>query len=157
MTTIRDAHEQTAYPMGDAALWARIFHYIRWRCPARAVTWTIEGEGAFDPPLKPVSLVSSLEVWRGDAWEPLPVKQAPVGILLPGPGIYRVTATVGDATVPDAIQTAYDRLSGYMLELNTEPGATSISDGDYSVTRSANAAGRALQYSGAADLLRAYR
>ena len=80
-----------------------------------------------------------------------------MGLMLNG-GTHRLTYTVGtDDTPPDTLLLAYSRLAEYWAEAKADAGITSITDGDYAMTRSANAIARALQYSGAADLLRAYR
>src|SRR5699024_2783441 len=111
----------------------------------------------FLPRLRPATLTQA-EHWMGGDWMTFTPDKGPLGLILSG-GMYRLTYDVGSAdTPPDAVLEAYRRLAEYWGEVGgLEPGATSITDGDYSVTRSANTAGRALQYSGAADLLRRYR
>lgn len=154
---IHDAQEAVSYPTGSAELWSRIFHHIRWRWPARVVTWIVEADCIFVSPLKPAT-VTALDIWAKHAreWQNVGLLDAPVGIDLPQPGLYRVTADVGGATVPDDVQAAYQRLSDYMTSLS-DAGATRISDGDFTIQRTSLAASNAMILSGAADLLRPYR
>lgn len=139
-----------------AAVWSRLESWTCYRWGERSVAWITRGCGLFVPRLKPAEL-ETVEIWTDDAWTTETPALAPEGILL-GDHPYRLTYTVGtDDTPPASVLEAYRRLAEYWAETGAEGGTTSITDGDYSITRSANALGRALQYSGAADLLRAYR
>lgn len=144
-----------AEALDPAAVWTRIESWIIHRWPIRTVQWIVQGPGWFVPRLKPAELVKA-ESWTGMGYEDVEPDPAPFGLSL-NDGVYRLTYDIGETTPPASVLEAYRRLAEYWAETGAEGGATSITDGDYSVTRSANAVGRALQYSGAADLLRAYR
>jgi hypothetical protein len=103
--------------------------------------------------------VDSAEKWDGGAWETVTLDPSPLGYDLQI-ATYRVTATVGSTDAPpEAVLEAYRRLAEYFAQVRTDPasGHTSIQDGDFSFDRPAAWAARAMQYSGAADLLRSYR
>ena len=55
-----------AAALDPAMIWQRIEDYIAYRWTARAVVWTVEGPGEWEPPLTP-STVSAVEVWGGAA------------------------------------------------------------------------------------------
>lgn len=139
-----------------AVVWQRLESWITHRYGERSVEWITRGCGLFVPRLKPAELVS-VEIWNGSGWAQETPALAPEGVLL-GDHPYRLTYTVGTATAPDSVLEAYRRLAEYWAEADTAgAGLTSVTDGDYSFTRSATATARALQNSGAADLLRRYR
>ncbi|ROO30586.1 hypothetical protein SAOR_00835 [Salinisphaera orenii MK-B5] len=144
-----------AQAIDATAVWARIEQWIIRRWPAREVQWITEGEGYFVPRLQPAELTKA-EQWNGKDWIEVQPDPAPMGLYL-NHGTHRLTYQVGEAEPPAPVMRAYIRLAEYWAEVQPEGGATSVSDGDYSFTRSANAVARALQYSGAADLLRRYR
>lgn len=153
-----------SYPVvGDVGVnlpvvWQRIEHYIRWRWNPRHVEWIVSGPCEFVLPLKPAS-ISKFEVWQNGQFETLAaLPKTPRGYQLDR-ATYRITAEVGSNDAPpEAVTEACRRLDAYMADVASHgAGLTSESDGDYSYSRTANHAGRALQYSGAADLLRAYR
>tara|TARA_B100001540_G_scaffold314586_1_gene339885 strand:- start:426 stop:1004 length:579 start_codon:yes stop_codon:yes gene_type:complete len=150
-------------------VWQRIEDHIAYRWTARQCVWTVQGPGDWRPHLSPVSAVT-VESWdeTTKAWSALIAEPIPAdGFYLPRDKTYRITATVGDTetAVPQPVVQAYHRLSGYLSEvaLDDKPvGATThslkLGDGlDESTTRNPNYVARALQYSGAADLLRKYR
>lgn len=165
--------EPTSYPAlpatvsGDAvenvpaaAVWQRLEHWMSWRWNEREVVWVVQGPGEWVPPLRPAT-VDSTEGWNPTtkAWESVTLEQGPIGYTLDD-ATYRITATVGDTEIPPAnVLEAVVRLAEYMylVQQDPTPGHTRVSDGDYSFDRSANWVARALQYSGAADLLRGYR
>ena len=151
-----------AAALDKAMVWSRIEHYIAYRWGERSVTWVVKGEGDWLPPLTPYTVDTS-EKWDGDAYESVTLDSAPVGLMLDGE-TYRVTATVGSTDTPPApVLEAYTRLAEYLAE-DTRMGyqANSLSinlqgAASYDVRRPKDWHGHALQLSGAADLLRAYR
>lgn len=157
-----------AAALDPQAIWQRIEAYMAHRFAERDVTWIVEGEGDWTPRLAPVAL-TSVERWNGSAWEAVTLAAGPYGYCLPDCGPYRVVATVGsDDPVPGAVQEAYRRLAEYLAPqgvdgfLDSRPGASSHSAKvmehlDVSFDRAPTWLARAMQYSGAADLLRPYR
>lgn len=138
-------------------IWQRLEAWIAARWGERNVVWTVQGPGTFATPLRPAS-IDTVERWDG-AWSEVTPPSAPLGIEL-GEAVYRITATVGSTDAPpEAVLEAYRRLAEYFAQVRTDPasGHTSIQDGDFSFDRPAAWAARAMQYSGAADLLRGYR
>ncbi len=138
-------------------LWQRIEAYVAHRWTPREVVWIVEGEGHWKPPLTPAT-VTTVEVWESLSWTETTPPVSPFGgYELPGEGPYRITATVGGGTPPAAVVEAFQRLHEYSRGIvNTfknEPAFTGGVEGGvaYSWT------GKALQLSGAADLLRPYR
>jgi len=139
-----------------AVVWSRIEAYITKRWKTRDVVQYVAGPGLYVPTVEPWVFESS-DKWEGGAWVPVVLDLAPRGYYLPA-GDYKITLTVGDAgDPPPSVMQAYRRLAEYMAETKPEGGASSISDGDFSINRSSNAVARALFYSGAADLLRTFR
>lgn len=129
---------------------------VRWG--ERPCTWIVNGPGIWEPRLRPVSGVT-FERWDGSDWVSADVSKAPVGYELDA-FTYKAEATVGSSdNPPEAVQLAVARLANYWADMKAQAavGASSVSDGDFSVTRSANATARAMHYSGAADLLRGFR
>lgn len=143
-------------PVSDAQIWQRIEAYTAHRWTPRQVVWTVEGEGDWTPPLTPATITST-EKWEGGAWVAVTLPDGPYGLCLPSDGPYRITATVGGGDVPAAVGEAFKRLHEYTRGINdsfkNEPAF--ITSGDDTVAT--NWTGRALQLSGAADLLRNYR
>lgn len=160
--------EPTSYPtVGTidadtvAALWRRIENYIAYRWAEREVVWTLEGAGDWTPPLVPAT-VTKIESWSGSEWLEISDTTGPMGYQFSG-GTYRVTATVGSTDEPPQdMQKAIERLEGYSIDELLVSSATSQTI-DYGnglsvrVNRPAAWQAKALQYSGAADLLRRYR
>lgn len=164
------ARQEEADPAGYAAVagvtgtalataWQRIEHYIAWRFTPREVVWRVLSDGGeWLAPLAPVvSLVAS--VGGETPYEP---ERGPMGGWMLPSGIVTATASVGAGPVPAAVAEAVKRLADYMAADSVLPaGARSYSAnvGQLSETISADAAhaGRAMQNSGAADLLRKYR
>ncbi len=146
--------------------WQRIEPYIAWRFSPRAVTWIVEGPGEWLPPLKPAT-ISGVEIWSGpDEWEAVTAMASPLGgYCLPATGPYRFTATVGSevsVAPPGIVQEAVKRLAEYLAAEPDKPGATSERTDipgviNMEVSRLATWRARAMQNSGAADLLRPYR
>lgn len=158
-----DGLSPAAAALDAAALWQRIEGYISHRWTAREVVWTVTGPGEFVPDLQP-AVISAQEVWDGVAYIPASLSASPLGgVVLGCGGPYRITADVGGGDVPAAVSEAYRRLAEYLAaDRGGVSGASSYSvniGGDLSETFRRNPAhvARALQNSGAADLLRSYR
>lgn len=142
--------------LADAeVIWSRFEVWCSYRWGVRDVTWTVEGAGEFVPPLRPATFTSA-KLWTPGNWHDQTPDDGPLGLILRG-GTWRLTYEVGDEGVADDVAEAARRYSEYLQQTAGEAGITSLKDGDYAITRNANAVARALQYSGAADLLRAYR
>lgn len=144
------------------AIWARIEAYIAHRFASRSVEWIVEGPGEWCPPLTPAT-ITTIETWNGTAWETITVPDSPLGgYWLSGEGPYRFAGTVGAGPIPLAVQEAYNRLQSYFAEdtdigggvseMSTNVGPISISE-----KRQTTWLAKAMQNSGAADLLRPYR
>jgi hypothetical protein len=138
-----------------AIIWQRLESYIAWRWTARAVVWTVEGPGAWAPPLTPVVGAIAWEVWNA-AWEAVSVDPGPLGHCLEG-GTYRATATIGEGEPPEAVLEAWRRLHEYSRGIAEQfkGDAALIRNSEAETTRGWTA--KAMQLSGAADLLRPYR
>lgn len=144
-------------------IWQRIEAYTRTRYTAREIVWTVEGSegGHWTPPLSPVASHIA-EKWEGGAWVSTALPDGPVGLCLPSDGVFKVTAQVGAGNPPAAVSEAFRRLAEYMADDTDRAGVSSYSVNmggaiQESYTRTASHAARALQNSGAADLLRPYR
>jgi hypothetical protein len=145
------------------AIWQRIEAYCSFRWTARQVVWIVEGSGDWCPPLAPL-VIDAEEVWNGEAWEDATtVYASPYGgyrFITEGP--YRITGTVGGGEVPAAVNEAFRRLAEYMADTDDRAGVSSYSVNmggaiQESYSRNAGHMAKALQNSGAADLLRPYR
>lgn len=152
-----------AYPTADHdALWQRIEAYVAHRWTERSVVWIVDGPGHWRAPLTPVSGLSA-EIWKNGAYEAVTLEASPMGGVVLPRGTYRITATVGaDNAVPAIAMRAFERLRDYIeAEPVGVPGASSysINLGQISENYRRNPAyiARALEMSGAADLLRQYR
>ena len=150
-----------AMMLDSEALWARIEAYTAHRFTTREVVWTVEGPGAFTPDLVPATITAQ-EVWDGVSWITASLSAYPLdGVLLNGEGPYRITADVGGGDLPAPVVEAYRRLAEYLAEDGNPAGASSYSyklgDVEETTQRSPAHVARALQHSGAADLLRRYR
>jgi hypothetical protein len=144
-------------------IWARIEAYISARWTTRAVVWTVAGPGDWEPLLTPAT-ASTVEAWTGTAWAAVTLNPSPLGGYCLNDTTYRITATVGGGTVPEAAKEAFRRLAEYLAAADDAPvGATdystSIGGGaiSESFSRAATWVARAMINSGAADLLRQYR
>lgn len=164
-------------------IWERIESYIRTRYSERTVTWVFEARAGEDwaPPLSPVVSYSS-DKWEAGAWVAIGIAEGPVGYCIPSDGTFRVTAQVGAGPVPHGVSEAFDRLAKYVSAIQRTPGdrlamrtvslnpntdrpsmvppsqeAVRVAEVDGSVDYLSNWPARALQLSGAADLLRPYR
>lgn len=153
-----------AAALSSDMLWQRIESYIAHRWSARSVTWVMQGPGAWAPDLTPAT-VSASEKFVNAAWESVTLDaEWNGGFYLPGDSIYRFTATVGDASpndVPAVVEEAFRRLAEYSAE---DPGSHGTASYSVSVgpisqefDRAPTWLARAMQYSGAGDLLRPFR
>ena len=157
---------EAAQQVSNEMLWQRIEAYVAWRFSVREVTWVVEGNGHWTTPLTPAT-ISAVEEWTGTEWVSSSFTEGPYGACLPNDGPYRVIAMVGAGSVPEAVSEAYRRLAEYLAPgqpdnmLFGRPGASSHSGsvGDLTETydRSPAWIAKAMQYSGAGDLLRPYR
>jgi hypothetical protein len=142
----------------EVAAWERLETWTAYRFGERQVVWIVEGPGIWRARLRPAT-VDSVEVWRDSAWTATTANAAPLGLELQAE-TYRLTATVGDTgDPPQGFMEAYRRLVEFMAAIEQEPAPAHSSgqDGDYSFTRPAGWAAKAIHLSGAADLLRGYR
>jgi hypothetical protein len=142
-------------------IWQRIEAYTASRYTARDVTWIVEGPGGWQPPLTP-AIVSTVEVWQDDAWSIATLSPSPLGgYCLPGCGPYRFTASVGGGDVPANVNEAFRRLAEYMAAKPGKAGARSesVAAGSITIASTRDPAwlAKAMQNSGAADLLRGLR
>ncbi|NOR29909.1 MAG: hypothetical protein GQ539_02300 [Sulfitobacter sp.] len=160
-----------AYPYAPAGLsddaaaldadmiWARIEAYTAHRFAVREVVWTLRGDSGdeWHPHLTP--LVSrEAHIWAIDAWEAVALLDGPLGVCLPVGGIYRITAQVGAGDLPAPVSEAYRRLAEYSAGIGSSADSfTTVNECESSFERSSTWAARAIQNSGAADLLRPYR
>jgi hypothetical protein len=144
--------------IAPAIVWQRIEAYTARRYAARAVVWTVEGPGEWVPPLAPAT-VSATELWNGSAWEAVTLNPSPLGgYALPGCGPYRFTASVGGGTAPAAVNEAYRRLAEYFASAPQANGVRQETvEGVGSIEYDLAGVARAMERSGAGDLLRPYR
>lgn len=142
-------------------IWARIESHTSHRFTEREVVWTLHANAGdqFHPRLTPV--VSSVAHFWGDQWEGLTLLEGPLGLCLPFDGTYRITAQVGGGDVPAPVSEAFRRLAEYLsADLGTAgASSTSVAIGPIQeeLNRSPNWIARAMQHSGAGDLLRNLR
>lgn len=158
-----DGLSTAAAALDPEMIWQRIEAYIAHRYSERSVQWIAEGPGCWEPTLKPAT-ITTVEVWRGEAWETTSLGTSPLGgYMLPGVGPYRFIGTAGDddADVPALVTEAYRRLAEYLAVKPGKPGvrSESVQAGTISLstTRSLTATAEAMQNSGAADVLRTFR
>ena len=152
-----------AAALDASMIWARIESYIAHRFTPREVVWIVEGEGDWCPNLGPLEITAE-EVWQDDAWQAASVFASPYGgYRMTAHGVYRFTGTVGGGggDVPAPVSEAFRRLAEYLADDPGTAGAssTSVAIGPIQeeLERNPNWVARAMQHSGAADLLRTYR
>lgn len=155
-------------------VWQRIEAYCRERWTPREVVWLVQGCGQWEPPLAPVRLMQ-VESWSGE-WLASAAKASPWGHIGLSGDAHRITALVGENNpVPPVVMKAAGRLANYLaqqidgsdpdlwatkmrwivtpdVQEQVQPART-----EESYERAADYIAKALQYSGAADLLRPYR
>ncbi|MEO3415728.1 hypothetical protein AAFO92_13815 [Roseovarius sp. CAU 1744] len=156
-----------AAALDEAMVWERIEAHTAYRYSPREVVWIVEGEGFWSPPLAPAT-INTTELWDGETWGAVTLSTSPLdGLCLATDGPYRISASVGGGNVPAAVSEAFRRLAEYSADANKSnmltgrPGA-SVHTGDIkgiseTIERNPAWVARALQWSGAADLLRSYR
>ncbi len=149
-----------AAALDAAMIWQRIESYIAYRFAEREVVWIVEGPGEWAPPLAPAT-VTATEVWEGDAWASFTPTPSPLGgYVLPGCGAYRFTADVGGGAVPERVTEAVRRLAEYFAGAaqSANPGLRQETvEGVGSFDYDAGTIAKAMERSGAGDLLRPYR
>ncbi|WP_299907683.1 hypothetical protein [uncultured Paracoccus sp.] len=152
-----------------AIVWQRIEHYIAWRFTPRQVVWHVDSTGGeWAPPLRPVVALTARK-WTGTAFEVSALAPAPLGWTIPA-GRYELTATVGEGPAPEAAAAAARLLAEYLgirgeytgearrvLPLGVRSYSANVGQLSESFSADPAAMARALQNSGAADLLRPYR
>ena len=153
---------ERAQSLDPNMIWQRIEAYTAHRYTARPVSWIIEGPGEWVPPLAPAT-VTAVEMFCAGAWEPVTLDETALGgFYVPADASFRVQADVGGGDVPPAVQEAFRRLAEYSADEPDRAGASSYSVNmgaaiEESYQRNPAYMARALQQSGAADLLRQYR
>ncbi len=145
-------------------IWQRIEAYTAHRFSVRDVLWLIEAQAGdqWEVPLTPL-IASSAERWW-DEWTAVDLLPGPLGLCFPSSGMFQITGQVGAGPVPAAVQQAFVRLAEYYAggrSTVNEPGAANfdfkMDEIEWSVQRNPAHIARAMQNSGAADLLRPYR
>lgn len=149
-----------AAALAPGVVWGSIEAHTAHRFSERQIAWTVEGEGEWVPPIGPV-ISFSAEQWVSPTWEAITLETGPVGVVLPFDSTFKITTQVGGGTVPDTVYEAYRRLAEYLAGDPGTPGASSSQEriGNLSVSfeRSPAWLAKAMQNSGAADLLRNHR
>lgn len=166
--TVPGGLSENAAAVDSEMLWQRIESYIAHRFTVREIVWTVSGFAGdeWQPPIGP--LVShTAERWDAGAWASVTVLPGPVGLCLPSDGTFKITAQVGAGNVPAAVLEAYWRLAEYSAEIgdyNSRSGHAGSTNASMNVQglnfqneRIVTWAAKAMQLSGAADLLRPYR
>ncbi|MEM8574193.1 MAG: hypothetical protein AAGF48_06120 [Pseudomonadota bacterium] len=149
-------------------IWVRLEAYTAYRFWPREVVWNVEGPGDWSVPLYPAT-IEKVEAWLDDAWtETTAYGPSPHGLNFPSDALYRITADVGrwssdtNTCLVYPFDEAYRRLAEY-IAADGIPNYSKIVWN--SVGRSGGHIGlrpyywmpKALQLSGAADILRNYR
>lgn len=155
---------EAAEALAPALIWGRLEAYCAWRGTEREIVYILEGFGAWRPDVFPVT-VATVEVWSNDEWAATTLTASPEGGYMLDGGTYRVTTTAGaeaPVTVPPAIAESYGRIAEYMVAADDKPGSASfrlqLGGGlELETDRAPTWRARAIQNSGAGDLLRAYR
>ncbi len=150
--------------LSPAIVWRRLEVWIAWRWGERPCTFIVEGGcGAWRAPLTPF-VIETTEVWDGDTWAAVTLPTSPLGgVQIGDASHYRFTGTLGaDEDPPEDVLEAYARLAEYSVEKRGLAGSSSRTvelGGELreSYDRAPTWLARAIQYSGAADLLRPYR
>lgn len=152
-----------AAALDSGMIWARIEAYVAHRWTGRDVTYVLEGCGFWQPDLTPFA-IGTKKKWSDNAWVAVTtLNTGPLGGLELLGDIYQISGTAGSgATVPANVNEAFRRLAEYMSAQDNKPGASSFSvdlAGGISTSydRAPTWFARAMQYSGAGDLLRPYR
>lgn len=147
-----------------ATVWARIDGWIAARWGERECVFVVEGPGDWRPPHVPFA-VATIEIWEAGEWVSAVIPPTPLGgYRLESVGPFRFTGILGSVETPPAIVLeAARRLGAYLVAIasrNFENAILTQESSDeidsYSYGAPGNAA-KALQYSGAGDLLRRFR
>ncbi|PTQ72736.1 hypothetical protein [Celeribacter persicus] len=145
------------------AIWQRIEAYCSRRWTTREVVWIVEDNGDWCPPLSPLTITSE-EVWNGEGWETATDLYASPygGYRLTTEGPHRFTGTAGGVDVPAAVSEAFRRLAEYLADEPDRAGVSSYSVNmggaiEESYQRNPAWVARAMELSGAADLLRPWK
>jgi hypothetical protein len=157
--------------------WQRIEAYIAHRWNSRSIVYVAEGPGEWFPTLSPTT-ISTFEVWRDNQWQVVTLDPTPLGGYILARETYQLTGIVGSTDEPPrAVKNAVFRLVEYFINIDETPRAQRVASTyktdqepyfqpaqNFHSLRSVeyersnpNWIARALQYSGAADLLRPYR
>lgn len=157
--------------------WQRVESWIAHRWGERPVTFIVEGPGEWVPPLRPFT-PDTIEAWIDNAWVSAVVAPSPLGgFCLDRVGPFRFIGDLGSIDEPPrAVKEAVFRLAEYYNAIDGVPAserplskikateAYSDDDGVTTVLRDVereqanpNWIARAMQMSGAADLLRPWR
>lgn len=152
-----------------STVWERIESYIAHRWFTRSVEFIVEGDcSEWLPDLAPFA-ATIIERWDGSAWVASAPNITPLGGWAFDSGTYRLSGAAGSIDLstiqnkpPGDVREAAKRLALYMGGSNTrpDPGTTerNLSVGvALHVKAPMYQEARALQLSGAADLLRRYR
>ena len=144
---------------GREAVWQRIEAWTAHRWGARPCTFIVETgtRRAWRRPLHPFT-VETTEAWVGEEWEPVTLAPDYAG----GVQVHRHPRR-GRRPARDVVE-AYRRLAGHFVAikihspmLGSSRHEQSNGDRSLAVERAPTWTARAMQNSGAADLLRAYR
>lgn len=142
-----------------AVIWDRLYSYIAHRWGETHVSWRVQGCGEFRSRVTPCT-THDVFYWSNSGWILTALKSGSLGVELSADNIWKIDATAGDQvmTVPPAVARAYVLLAEYMASTQKNPaGVASLTSGQLSLRFTRDHAARALQQSGAADLLRPYR
>lgn len=147
---------------GDAlaVAWQRIEQYIKVRFSEREIVWIVQGDTSrvWYPPIGPVTDIDG-EIIDGEI--AFDLTACGTGYWLPN-GLVKLTATVGAGPVPPIVAMAVKRLAAFYSAEIAAPGGVrsyslSVGDMSESMVLPPDRLAKALQDSGAADLLRGYR
>jgi hypothetical protein len=145
----------------DAAVaWQRVERYIKVRFMPREIVWIVQGDTGevWYPPVGPVTAIAGE---FADGAMPFTLTPCGTGYRLPC-GLVKLTATVGAGPIPLGVTNAVSRLAHfYAADMPVTGGvrsySLSVGDMSESITLSPDRLAKAMQNSGAADLLRGYR
>lgn len=153
-----------AIGIDPGTVWARLDAWNAWRWGERNCSFVVEGPGDWRAPLLPFSTLT-IEVWFDGAFVSAVLPPSPLGgYCLESVGPYRFAGLLGDtADPPEAVFEAARRLGQFLVTVAarnfdnailTKESSEEVDSFEYG---SPNVAARAMQYSGAGDLLRRYR
>ncbi len=158
--------DEPAFRKYTRAAWQRVQGWIAYRWNVRACVFVVEGPGDWIAPLQPFT-ATVREQWIDNAW--VSVTLAPTalgGFVFDAVGPYRITGNLGTANAPpEVVRQAVFRLGKYLEAVDSTPAGERTASGykmdvgglSVSRDRNPNWIARALQQSGAGDLLRPWR